>query len=453
MIETVDKFLEEFDLKSPDKTFLVGFSGGCDSLCLLHILHELSQKFGFKLIALHLNHNWRGDESLQDEMNCKDFCKKSGIEFISETLEKDVQKTEKFAREARYSFFLKHAKKHPNSAIFTAHTRSDNAETVIYRVIKGTGIKGLQGILPKRMLEKIPLYRPLLSFSRNNIEDYCSSKGLVANNDSSNFDISYKRNFIRHNIMPLFKEINFNAEKSIISLAQVAISQTNIVDEYMAMINKEILLEGRISTEKFRHLSEDVMQKIIYDLCLREKLEYDNKKIMSILDFLKSNFDSKSGSRYSLTKDLWIFANSKYIYLITKTHGDENKNEIQISKEGEYSVSGTNMTFLLEKYTQSGDIKFPSETALTAYVNLDEVGLDLTLRTRRDGDFISPFGMNGSMKLKKYLNSKGVSQHEKNELILLAKGSEVLWVAGVGVSNKLKVVNKPTHVVKLQDIK
>ena len=453
MIETVDKFLDEYDLKSPDKTFFLGFSGGCDSLCLLDILHYLSQKYGFKLCALHLNHNWRGDESLRDELNCKLFCEKNEIEFISQTLEQNGLKTENFAREARYKFFLKHAKKCPNSAVFTAHTRSDNAETVIYRIIKGTGIKGIQGILPKRMMEGIPLYRPLLSFSRNSIEDYCSSKGLVANNDSSNFDISYKRNFIRHNIMPLFKEINFHAEKSIVSLAQVAISQTNIVDEYIAMINKNICCEGKILTDKFRHLSDDVMRKIIYDVCLREKLDYDNKKIISILAFLKSNFDSKAGSRYSLTNNLWIFANSKHIYLINKTNGDENKNEIKILKEGEYSLLGTNLTFSIEKYTQSGDIKFPSENALTAYVNLDDVGLDLTLRTRRDGDFITPFGMSGSMKLKKYLNSKGVSQHEKNELILLAKGAEVLWVAGIGISNKLKVVNKPTHVLKLVDIK
>jgi len=449
MINAVDNFLEEYDLTHPHNTLLVGFSGGCDSLCLLDILHALSKKHGFKLIALHLNHNWRGEESLQDELNCKKFCEKEGIEFISERLEEKGKKTETHAREARYKFFLKHARKYSNCSVFTAHTRTDNAETIVYRLIKGTGINGLQGILPKRMLEEIPLFRPLLSDSRASIEDYCSSKGLVPNNDASNLDTNYKRNFVRHKIMPLFNEINFQSEKSIASLATIAKSHTNIVDEYIKIIMNEITEGDKLLAEKFKNLSDDVMKKIIYDTCIKIDLDYDSKKIFDILEFIKSNFDSKSGSRYSLTNDLWLFVNSKYIYLITKIKGNENKNETDISKEGEYKIVGTDFIFSVQKYTGTDEIKFPPENANFAYVNLDDFGLDLTIRTRRDGDFITPFGMSGSMKLKKYLNSKGVCQHNKDELILLTKNSEALWVVGIGLSNKLKVVKEPTHVVKL----
>lgn len=451
MIETIDKFLDEYDLKKTENTFLVGFSGGCDSLCLLDILHGLSQKYGFRLVALHLNHNWRGQESLQEEINCRNFCEKKNIEFISETLEYTEQKTESLAREARYKFFLKHANKYPHSSIITAHTKTDNAETIVYRIIKGTGIQGIQGILPKRVMAGIPLYRPLLTISRKEIEDYCNSKGLVANTDSSNFDTNYKRNFIRHKIMPLFDEINFHAEKSINSLAELAISQTNIVEEYMKTIRKEIFEDKKILTEKFRTLSDDVMKKIIYDAYIQKGLEYDRKKINNILEFIKNNFNSKAGSIYSITNDLWIYANSKYIYLITQTAGEHNKNEISISKEGEYDFLGTNFVFSIQKYSGEENCKFPGENEKTACVNLKDIGVDLTLRTRRDGDFISPFGMSGKMKLKKYLNAKGISQHKKDELILLCKGSEVFWVAGVGLSNKLKVENKPTHVIELRN--
>lgn len=447
MIEIVKKFLDEHDLKSSDKTFLIGFSGGCDSLCLLDILYGLSKQYGFKLVALHLNHNWRGEESFQEEQNCKEFCKKLGIEYISELLE-NGQKTEKAAREARYCFFLKYARNYSNSAIFTAHTRTDNAETIIYRIIKGTGINGLQGIPQKRMLQEVPVYRPLLTVSRKKIEDYCNSKGLVANIDSSNFNVTYKRNFIRQKIMPLFDEINFHAEKSIALLSKLAISYTNIVNEYINLILKDVYSDNKLLTEKFKNLSDDVMKKIIYDACLKFDLDYDSRKIENILEFIKSNFNSKSGSRYSLTSDLWLFANSKYIYLINKTKGEKNNKEIKITSQGNWEfVEGK--AFSLEKYEGGNLDKFPSENALYAYVNLTEIGLNLTLRTRREGDFITPFGMKGSMKLKKYLNSKGISQHEKDELILLCQGSEVLWVAGVGLSNKLKVTNKPTHIIKV----
>jgi tRNA(Ile)-lysidine synthase len=449
MIDIVEKFLNEYNLKSPDNTFIVGFSGGCDSLCLLDILHWLSGKYGFKIVAAHLNHNWRGEESLQDESNCKNICESLNIEFISETLE-DCPKTEISAREARYDFFLKIARKYPNSSIFTAHLRTDNAETIIYRVIKGTGINGLQGIPPKRMLEEIPVYRPLLSVSRSKIEDYCSSKGLIANVDSSNFDISYKRNFIRQKIMPLFDEINFHAEKSIASLAKIAVSQNNIVEEYLRQIRKEIFAEDKILIEKFVNLSTDVQKKLVYDICLAQNLDYDSKKVENILGFIVDNINSKSGSRYSLTNDLWLFVNSKEIYLIDKVRANGNNCEINITKEGEYSIPCTDRAFSFLKYEGDGNVEFPSENAFIAYVNLSDVGLNLAVRTRRDGDFITPFGMSGSMKLKKYLNSKGVSQHEKDELVLLCSGAEVLWVAGVGLSNKLKVVHAPSHVLELK---
>lgn len=451
MLDTVEKFLEEHKLLSPYKTFLVGFSGGSDSLCLLDILNNLSKKYGFKLVALHLNHNWRGEESKQEELNCKRFCELSSIEFISETLaDGNSQKNENFAREARYDFFLKHAKNYPNSAIFTAHTHTDNAETVIYRIIKGTGIRGIQGIPAIRIKDEIPIYRPLLPISRKQIEDYCNCKGLVANNDSSNLDLGFKRNFIRHKIMPLFDEINFHAEDSINSLSKMAISQSNIVDEYMKIIKKDLVDGEKFLTQTFIKLSDDVQKKLIYDACIRKDVDYDSKKIENIAHFIVENANSKSGSRLSITNCLWLFVNSKHIYTITETKCQLNTNEIKITGEGKWAFSDKK-AFSLQKYLDGDNITYPSENAPYAYVDLSDVGFDLTIRTRREGDYISPFGMSGTMKLKKYLNAKGVSQHEKDGLTLLCKGSEVLWVARVGLSNKLKVVNKPTHVIKLED--
>lgn len=449
MIDTIERFLQKYDLTSPNKTLLVGFSGGYDSLCLLDIINELAQQYKFKLVAMHLNHNWRGEESLQDERNCKGFCEKSDIEYVSEILE-NGNKTESFAREARYNFFLQQAKKYQNCAILTAHTLSDNAETIIYRIAKGTGINGLRGIPAVRNLEGVSVYRPMLSISREQIENYCNSKGLVANMDSSNLDTHYKRNFIRHKIMPLFNEINFKAENAISNLATLATSNANIIEEYMSLVKKDLFEDGKILTEKFKTLSDDVMCQILYDIGLKENLDYDYKKITNILEFIKSNFNSKSGSRCSITNNLWVFANSKHIYMITKTKSEKNSNEIEILNEGEYEIPETECIFSLKKYTENKNLKFPPENANFAYVNLDDINEDLIVRTRREGDVITPFGMTGTMKLKKYLTSKGIPQHKKDELILLCNSTEVLWVAGVGLSNKLKVVNQPSHVLELK---
>lgn len=451
MIYVVDNFLKEYGLNYATKTFLVGFSGGYDSTCLLDNLNILSKKYGFRLVALHLNHNWRGKESLQDEQNCKNFCQSNSIEFVSKTLQKPVKKDENSAREARYDFFREVAKKYSNSVIVTAHTLSDNAETVIYRIAKGTGLKGLQGIQSVREVGGFSVYRPLLTVGRAAIETYCTSKGLVPNVDSSNLDLSYKRNFIRHKVMPLFKEINFNAENSINSLSKLAVSNNKIVDEYLNIIKKDLFFEGKILTEKFRTLSNEVMQKIVYDLFLENEIDYDYKKITEVLEFIKNNFNSKAGSRHSLTSNLWIFACSKYIFLIDKIAGELNSNIIGIKSEGEFELTGSNFVFSVQKFEGKMPDKFPNENSKTAIVDLGCFGFDFELRARRDGDYIVPFGMIGSMKLKKYLNSKGIFQHDKNELVLLCSGSEVLWVVGVGLSDKLRVKNAPTHVLKLLD--
>jgi tRNA(Ile)-lysidine synthase len=453
MIQVIDNFLDKYGLKASGKTFLVGFSGGYDSLCLLDILNTLSLKYGFKLIALHLNHNWRGEESLKEALTCKDFCEKKSIEFISETLKETNCKTESFARKARYKFFLKYAKLYPNSIILTGHNKNDNAETIIYRIIKGTGLNGLQGILPKKNIDGVFVYRPLLTISRAEIENYCEINALIANKDSSNLNINYKRNFIRHKIIPLFCEINPQMIKSINSLAEIAISQTNIVNEYLEIIKTNIFIENKILTKEFEKLSSDLKQQIIYDICLQEGLDYDRKKITDILKFIQDNLESKSGCRVSLTNNLWLFVSSKYMYLTIQLLEDKNTNEINISKEGEYKFPDSEYIFSLKKYIVNDKLIFPSENSNYAYADFSKIGMDLSLRTRREGDFINPFGMKGNMKLKKYLNSKKIARHDKDKLILLCKGSEVLWVIGIGLSNKLKVVNKPTHVIRLKNIK
>lgn len=449
MLNIVEKFLKKYDLTSSENTFLTGFSGGCDSMSLLDILKILSKKYGFKVVAAHLNHNWRGEESLLEEQNCKEFCRKNKIEYVCETLESSVDKSENSARQARYKFFLKLAKTYKNCSIFTAHSASDNAETLIYRIIKGTGSKGLQGILPERKIDGYSVFRPLLNLTREEIEGYCISKGLIANTDSSNLDINYKRNFIRHKIIPLFKEINYNAPKAIVSLAKIALNQNKIVEEYLNLIKPEIYFGDKILTPKFKNLSAEVRQKIIYDIVLEHNLNYDFKKIKNISNFIEENWNSKAGSRYSLTSGLWLFVNKDSLYLIDKLQNKKNIS-IKIKKEGEYEIPEINGAFSLQKYKGGEKIEFPGENALYAYVEIKSE-IDFELRTRKEGDFINPFGMNGSMKLKKYLNSKGVVRHEKDSVLMLCHDSEVFWVIGTGLSNKFKVVNKPSHVIEFKE--
>ena len=127
-------------------TFIVAFSGGYDSMCLLDILYKL----GYDIVAVHLNHNWRGEESQKEQENCKKFAQANNIKYYTETLPDYIEKTETSARKARYDFFQRCAKKFNSNVIFTAHNFDDNAETILYRITKGTGTIGLQGIAENR---------------------------------------------------------------------------------------------------------------------------------------------------------------------------------------------------------------------------------------------------------------------------------------------------------------
>lgn len=440
MNNKIEKFLNHYNLSSKNKTIIVGFSGGYDSMALLDIVSKLSPKYEFKVIAVHLNHNWRGKESEQEQENCRSFCLKNNIEFYTETLDKNEKHTETRARELRYCFFNRAVQKYNADALLTAHTKSDTVETLIYRLIKGTGVKGLQGISPK--LDRI--YRPMLDISRQEIEKYCQDNNLKPNNDSSNLDNKYARNFIRNEILPLFNKINPQAENSINNLSILAFEEESIIKEYINSL--DLYKNNKIKSKKFINISSNLQKRLIYELYIKFDLEYTQERIENTLGFILENIYSKSGKKCSLTKDYWLFVNNEYIEVIGKTNKTDT--EIKIQKEGIYKFD--NYEFSIEKCKNNPD-KYPDDSEYKAYIELTEK-IDFTLRTRRNGDRIQPLGSKSLTKLKKYFINKNIPQHKKDKIILLCKDSEILWVSGYGLSNKIKVVNNSTHVLTLKKI-
>ena len=434
---TIKSFLKQYKLNDKKLTYLIGFSGGYDSMCLLHVLKKAAPKN--KIIALHLNHKWRGVESDREELNCKNFCMQIGVDFYCENISTDVAHTETAAREARYDFFKKCGEKFNSDVIFTAHNKNDNAETLIYRICKGTGISGLQGISPKRDT----FYRPLLTVTREDIEKYCKKNKLNPNNDSSNTDVKYKRNYIRAKVLPVLGKINPSAIDMINSLSEISRQECKIIDEYLFFVQEKISEDGVIQTKKFLKQSDAVQKKLIYNMFINNKLDYDREKIQNIYDFIVKNSISKSGKTCSLTNDLWIFVSDKIIKLITPSN--EQTPYFHITKEGIYQNG--NYIFEIEKFVKPVK-KYPKDTDDTAYVDLSRFNFDFEIRTRQDGDIICPFGLEGTQKLKKYLNSKKIPNHEKDNLLFLVSGKEILWAINLGISDKIKVVKHPTHRLK-----
>lgn len=445
MIDRVINFLKEYDLQ--DKTVIVGFSGGYDSMCLLDILSKIKQQEEFwdlNVIAAHFNHNWRGEEALKEQEVCRLFAASRGVEFYTRTATQGLKKTENDARIARYEFFEEAMEEYDADAVFTAHNRDDNAETVLYRVIKGTGLVGLKGISVRRNC----FYRPLLKISRAEIVDYCNQNNLSPNNDSSNADITYRRNYLRLNVIPSLEKINPSVKESLNTLAEVCTSENAIIDEYLTDIRARVFSEDRIVSEEYKKLSKPVKMRLLHEYVQKFDLDYDFKKIKEVYEFIENNITQRNGSTLSLATALWLYADDKIVETIPHRKQEVKQElEIVINGEGEYAVG--DKTLVLKKYVEKDVFIFPESAANFVYVDLSKTKLPLVLRNRRDGDVINPFGMSGSMKLKKYLNSKGVLRHKRDDLLILADDNEVLWVVGVGLSNKIGVTKTPTHVIEV----
>ena len=448
MLENViTEFLKKYELE--DKTIIVVFSGGYDSMCLLDLLSKIKHlpEYGdLNIIAAHFNHNWRGEESLKEQEVCKLFAASRGFEFYTKIAHPNLKKDENSARLARYEFFEECMENFDADAVFTAHNKDDNAETVLYRVIKGTGIAGLKGISEKRG----NFYRPLLKMSRAEINEYCDKYNLTPNNDSSNNNIKYRRNYIRLNILPALEKINPTVKESLNTLAEVAISENMIIEEYLGNVRDKVIVNDCINPAEYIKLSTPVKLHFIHEYLQILNLDYDFKKIKELYDFIEQNIYKRNGSTISLTAAQWLYVDDKTIEVIPRKKSEDNEciKDFKINSEGEYKIG--EKILCIKKYVDKDLFIFPDATANFVYVDLTNTTLPFTVRTRNDGDVICPFGMNGTMKLKKYFNSKGVNRYKRDNIILLTKGNEVLWAAGVGLSNKISVTNTPTHVIEIK---
>ena len=332
MIDRIAQFLRKFDLQ--DKTIIVGFSGGYDSMCLLDILSKIKQMPEFAemtVISAHYNHNWRGEESLREQEVCRLFSASKGFEFYTQNAPKTLRKTENDARIARYEFFEEAYEEFDADAVFTAHNRDDNAETVLYRVIKGTGIVGLKGISEKRKY----FYRPLLTTKRSEIVEYCNKNNLSPNNDSSNSDTAYRRNYIRLNIIPALEKINENVKDALNTLSVNAVNDNEIIEEYLKTIKPRIIKDNKIISNEYKTLSKPVKLRILYEFIQELNLDYDYKKVSELYDFIEGNITQKNGTTKTLASAIWLYADDKNIEIIPSINKKEEAQAVEYSIDGE----------------------------------------------------------------------------------------------------------------------
>lgn len=434
-LDTVKKFSM---LESVDRV-VVGFSGGADSVCLLHLINTYKNQFGYNIKAVHINHGIRGEEAERDELFAEGFCEMSGIPLESvrfncvEEAKKRKESLEECGRRLRYEIFNSLCTE--NSVIATAHNANDNAETLIFNMTRGTSVKGLCGIPYVR--ENI--IRPILDCSRKEIEGYCSENGLSFVTDSTNLSVDYTRNKIRHEILPVIESINPSFLDAFSSLCDNA----RAVSDFVSINADALLVDSKTENNTYRRekllnshpsLCSEAIVKAYNDFC-GESL--DRKKIKALSELLKDD------GRIQLYGKK--FAEVKKDYL--RFYESEKAADLQnyVIEAFPFSVEYNNYSIFLEKFDNNS--KFVNQNDCSDMIDYASVVGKLVLRTRRPGDDFS-FKKRGVTKsLKKLFTEENVPVELRDSLPVIADDSGVVWVQGFGVTKRCFVSKDSRNIV------
>ncbi|NBG88552.1 tRNA lysidine(34) synthetase TilS [Isachenkonia alkalipeptolytica] len=456
LLNTID---EHRLLKAEDK-IVVAVSGGPDSVTLLHLLHRLKSRLGIEVYGAHLNHNIRGIDAQMDAQYVLNLCEELDIIcFVKsmdvQTYAKEQQLTsEQAGRILRYEFFEEVLKKVGASKIAVGHNKNDQAETVLMRLLRGTGMQGLTAIQYKRD----QVIRPLLDVSRGEIEAYCNDHNLAPRTDQTNLTSIYHRNKIRRELIPYLEE-NYNP-----SVLQSLVKTANILKEDYDYLEQEG--EGRykelVCFEKKDQVSFSIpalekqhpaikariLRRAGEELLGRgELLSY--QQVQNLLGLLAKK---ATGKALHLPMNLEAFISyDKLIF----TRG--SKEDVESFKEelavGEITyVHPLKASFELKVFSKD-EVSKVSRDKFVKYFDYDKIKGKILVRNRREGDRFWPLGLSGKKKLKDFLIDCKVDRRERDLIPLICHEKDILWVVGYRISDKYKVTEETQRILSIRLVK
>lgn len=424
MQNKVLKTVQKYNMIQKGDKICVALSGGADSVALLHVLYSLKDELDFSLSALHINHMLRGEESDRDERFAIEICDSLGVEITVKTVnvnalcEKSGESVELTARNARYEMFSQFT----GFKIATAHTATDNVETVLINLTRGTALKGLCGIPPIRD----NIVRPLIDCTREEVEDYCAQNGLSFVTDSTNLSDDYTRNLIRHNVTPVLRNINPSFSKTVRrsceNIAFDADFLSNVADELYCKNKNENSVS--LPPDTHRAISSRVIGKLIFDVTGKNA---DSLHINEVCGVLGKNKKIELFAGYSATV-------KKCVVTIEKS-ADQPAKEFYVSKQ----------TLAIKDFKNLSNV---NNLLLKNAIDCDKICGEIILRTRKTGDSIKLCGRNGTKDLRKLYNECKIPLTQRKNLPVAADDGGVVWVCGVGVSERV-CVDKNTKTVLL----
>ncbi|WP_302654466.1 tRNA lysidine(34) synthetase TilS [uncultured Clostridium sp.] len=458
MIKKVKYFIIDNNMIKAEEKILVALSGGPDSVCLLHILYSLKEKLNIKLGAIHINHMLRGEEALKDERYVNDICEKLRIDCYIERI--DINKVasensislEMAGREERYKAFQKIKEKYGYDKVAVAHNANDQAETILMRMMRGTGLEGLVGI---KAVREGGIIRPILCLNRSEIESYCAENHLMPRIDKSNMERIYSRNKVRLDILPYMKE-NFN--KDIIdTLNRMALilskdneyieEQSNkCYEEYCKCTNHKIVIEQNLFVKEKEAIVTRVIKRAFKEIS-KSHQNFEMKHIYDVIDL----YNKGTGKSINLTNS--IIAENTYGDIIFKKKNNmkitKDESEVSIIKESVIEeIKFKNYMIKMEVIDREKNVEF-SNNALIKLFDYDKIEERIVIRNRKDGDKMKPLGIKGTKKLKDIFINLKVPREERDVIPLICFDDEIAWIVGYKVSESFKITKSTKRVLKI----
>lgn len=439
-VSRVERTVRRQRLFLPGDTLVVALSGGADSTLLLDLLTRLPD-YNLHLVAAHLNHCLRGAESDADEEFCRSLAARYAIPYESRRIDVKMLASdnqlnlEDAGRRSRIEFLDEIRGTYGAAAVLLAHHADDQAETVLMRLLRGSGTTGLSGMTYRNARGYV---RPLLDISRSEIERYLRRCGLEWREDASNSDTAYLRNRIRHELLPLLEGYNPSIRTCLAATASVLGGDEALLSELteQAFAGSCRMAEGMVvcSVGQLRTLNPALRRRVLRHAFkqLAGTLEgVSLRHIEAVGDLIDSD---RPNSRLDLPQG--IVAVREYNALLLRAADvDAGVNSggaeswLLITGPGSYPLpSGGSLTVEL-----SGPAAFPPDSG-TVYFDPARITFPWLVRTFRPGDRITPFGMSGRKKVKDVFIDRKVPTSERRRIPLLFRGDDLIWVAGVCVS-------------------
>lgn len=442
----------EHGLISKGDSVLIALSAGPDSVALLHLLYRLRKTMRLRLHAVYVNHCLRPRAAKREERFCQKLCGQLSIGCTIVTCDVPAVTTtegggvEETARRLRYAALEEIAAKHDSDRIALAHHADDRVETILFRLIRGTGSAGLTGMPIKRG----KIIRPLFFITKEEILGYLKSYRLTFCQDRSNSDLRFSRNFIRHDLLPLIRRrLNPAVDKALLGLSETARDEEIILDKMARAKAKSILSVtpgGKIQLGLNRFLRYDKwLRRRILRLCYQRVSRLGlapDREIIERLDILARG----TGKSVSLPERVRVvrLENDLVFFRVEKR---TFARPVIIGKR--LRLEWPSLTFLARE-SAPGAVMLSERRAETVVIDADKVTLPLEIRTIRAGDRFRPLGAPGRKKIGDYLTDRKLPPLYRDELPVLCDKEGIVWLCGYEIAERVKLTEDTRRTITIE---